>query len=84
MKKLLFAAACAFMLSACGPQGGMKKQGDAMAGGVQWTASVYSSQRRGSQAEVIGKFDSHAECADKAMMHIKEKGYADGAYSCSA
>ena len=88
MKKMLFLTACAFLLSACVTEEGAKKhaakQHQAAAVSLQWSATVYSSQRKNAKTETIGGFDSLSECTNKAMMHIKEKGYTDGAYSCSA
>lgn len=92
MRKLFFATACTLLLSACVTEDGAKKhaakqgagQSNAMAGGVMWSATVYSSQKPGAATEMIGEFDSYRECIDQAMRHVREKGYADGAYACDA
>lgn len=88
MRKLFFIAVCAFFLSACvteeGAQKHAAKEQKAMASGVTWIATVYSSQEQGAKTEVVGRFDTYQECIDKAMAHLQEKGYTEGAYSCDA
>ena len=87
MKKLFLLLAC-MLLVACVTEEGAKKhlakQHAAAADGLQWNATIYSSQRQGSNKETIGTFGSLVECAEVAMKHIREKGYSDGAYSCGA
>ena len=88
MRKLFFIVICALLLSACVTEEGAKKhqakQQKATSNGLEWSATVYSSQGPGAKTEMIGKFGTYNECVDKAMQHVREKGYADGAYSCDA
>ena len=89
MKQLLFALACALLLSACVTEEGARKHAARqhaaeVSDGLTWSATIYSSQRKDAKTETIGEFSSRTECMHKAMMHIKEKGYTDAAYSCGA
>ncbi len=87
MRKLFFIMACAFLLSACVTEEGAKKHAakqHASTDGLKWHATIYSSQRTDAKTEKIGEFNSRGECMDTAMVHIKEKGYTDAAYSCGA
>ena len=84
MKKLFFTLACTLFLLSCVTEEGAKKhaaKSDAVADGM-WSATIYKSQKKNSKTEMIGEWDSHSECAEKALQYIKEKSYTDGAYSC--
>ncbi len=86
MRKLFFAAACALLLAACVTEEGANKHAakqHAEDGGLKWSAVIYSSQRKNAETEAIGEFGSRGECMSMAMAHIKEKGYAESAYSCA-
>ena len=88
MKKLFVVMACALLLSACVTEEGAKehaaKQHEAAADGLQWKATVYTSQRKNAKTEFVGEFGSRSECMEMAVKHLRAKGYTDGAYSCGA
>ncbi len=85
MRKLFFLMACALLLTACVSEEGAKKHAGRQAtDGLQWSATIYASQREGAKTETIGEFNSLDECMEMARKHLEEKGYDDGAYSCNA
>ena len=55
MRKLFSVMFCTLLLSACVSEDGAK-QHEASAGGVQWSATIYSSQSRNAKTETIGEF----------------------------